>query len=258
MFSHKLKKIIFIFALGCFAWQNARADLLFPYEWNLDGQKNFKGEIEKVEEYLFDKLVLTYIFNEQNQLIETQFEKNNVPYSFRYSYNDAGKLEKVELFNRQSQKVESEERAAYNESGEIIRFESYAGGELIKKTSAVMDVCGELKRTKILVFQDKENKISELHFDYNMQNQLEYVRYFSAGELKNVVRYSYNSDGLIVSEKNFGDTLQKDGEFTSSYSIDSNGNWIKKIRQNDRYQWKITRKIKYRKSGRSFWDWFRF
>ena len=157
MFVRFFLKTIVICLLGCFGAQNAQANLLFLPEWNLSGDRNFYGNIEKIEEYIQGKLVTTYLFNEQYQLIETQFLKDDIPYSFRHYYNSNGKLETVELFNRKEQVAESCEKAIFNETGDIIAFHSYLGDELIQKTSAV--ITDDAKKIIMIVGQDKDKNI---------------------------------------------------------------------------------------------------
>jgi hypothetical protein len=248
MFIRFFLKTIIICLLGCFGVQNAQANLLFLPEWNLSGDRNFYGNIVKIEEYIQGKLVTTYLFNEKSQLIETQFLKDKVPYSFRHYYNSNGKLETVELFNRKEQVAESCEKAIYNETGDIIAFNSYLGDKLVQKTSAV--ITNEAKQITMIVGQDKDNKISEFVFEYTKDGKLKQVRYSYDGRILNVATYSYLKNKVVL--KIFNEYFKLKDIVHESLQFDSQKNLIKKIIKSNNSKTEITRKITYKKDKKKW------
>ena len=248
-----LINLIVIFMLGCFALQNAQADLLFTEEWNFFGNRTFFGKVKSVEESLKDKLMMKYIFNEKFQLIETQFDKDSGPHSFRYYYDSEGRLNKIELFDRANKNVISYETAQFNDNGEIVSFESYINGKLIQKSAVV--ICDENKRVQTIVYQDNENKIKELTFEYYPDGSLKFSKYSYDGKVLNTAFISQKKDNSWFEKK----INAHDGVLTSNNKIvcqyDKEGNWITKtiiVDQEKNINLKINRKYEYYKTDKKW------
>ena len=244
-------KIIAIFMLGCFVLQNARANLLFMQEWNFDGSRKFYGNVKKIEEYFQNKLMLTFLFDNDGKLRETLFVRDKTPYSFRYYYNEInGKMERIELFNRSTEKIESEEQALFNEAGDVVAFHSFANGKLIQKSSAV--ISDDKHRISMIVLQDSDSKVSEIFFEYYPDDRVKQIRYSHDGKILNTAIYSYPESNKVI-QKRFDEQFQLKETFYLSYTVDAENNWVKEVRQIDSFVYELIRKIEY---GKKKTKWF--
>lgn len=229
-------RIILAFLISVVAWsQNQKTD------WQKD---NLKGKVKSVKTFSYkytdnngkienkqplSNFNTTEEYNEKGQKIAGKRISNDekVTTSWRYLYDTANFLTKVEIFNDKNQ-VEETMNYTYQPEAQQSEVLGY-------------DATGKLQGKQVVRYDANGNKISELSLDAkgNFLLNSEFVydgkqrlseRKFEDKEGKRVVlKYVYDEKNNVIEENYYGEGVHLYGQKKFSYQYDNQGNWKQRI-----------------------------
>jgi hypothetical protein len=208
------------------------------------------------------------MYNEQGFLIEQKTGFSGIPYRNAYSYNSQGKVDEETNYGEKDDKLFARKKFRYDDQGNLLEefYTSYTYDffasrssiymynkkrQLVKSFNIIMgDTTNEVVYTynttgkKTAEIRKGYGKIFKIRHRYDKKLQLIKETSYWGSKIDYIKTFSYDLYGNLVEQK----VQKKDNEpaFTYLYTYDLNGNWTRKVSQeNGRPKAVVERSIGY-------------